>query len=270
MPQLDFPSLVKALSMITKGPHLEYLRYSGSTIHEFLNGSCRSVGRIWRRAFSEGYIFTRGTGTSALFTLLFQLQHMANEFGVSLEHYLRRVREHFPLADWRSGTGRLSGPKGAGAGKKIADMVLRELIPDLGEGFPDSHASNYLDRTNPGLFNKLKALLSPSGWRPFSREFVNTESGAGVYLIVGLDRELDTVKIRCGQATNLSNRLGSHLSAVQAEFPRGIRPIFYSISKHKRDNLDLAEQALFHLIPRDLRLPTARHPTPCGFCRVLS
>jgi len=269
MRTLDFPSFVKALSSVVKEPHATYLNRSRSyqTAHEFVDSSCESARKAWgKRAFQGDYIFTRGTGASALFIMTFWFAHVAAKFGSSLDTYVRKVYREFPVSHWHSGRGRLAVPKGAGAGRAIVNTILGQLIPPLDE-LPEEESSEYLERENPRLFSKLERVLSPAAWKPFEREFVDTEKTGGVYAIIGLDRGLERVKIRVGQAENLQNRLSTHLSQIQSDFPSGVAPLFYNTQGIKISDLDTAEQALFHLVPRTLRVEAAQHPGRCRFCR---
>lgn len=268
---LKFPSLLKAISPIVKERHLNYLnRNIQMNIQEFIDTTGDIASTTWsqefRKTFGQGDIFARGTGVSALYILLFWLQHVANSFNVPLENYLRQVWRLFPYRDWRIG-GFLAGPKGAGAGKQIANIILRERLDLPEEKFPQKRMYEYLERHEFNLLGKLKPLLLPSNWLPFVTQFINTEyPKSGVYIIVGLNRQLEKIKIRTGQAENLKRRLQIHLRNVQQEFPSSITPLFYCCAKMGRRLLDKAEQALFHLIPRDIRLPNIRHPRPCRLC----
>ena len=132
---------------------------------------------------------------------------------------------------------------------------------------PNSKVLTYLENEEATLFPKLKGILSPSGWKPFEREFVRGEEGVGVYAIVGISKDLDSVKIRVGQTEDqdLRTRLEQHLSGVRDQFPTESPPVFYNTRHIARKNLDLAEQALFHLVPSALRIPGSAHPSRCRF-----
>jgi len=270
MSKIDFPSLAKALSLIAKEPYKSYLRIHLSTsLDDFIDSTSESYYKIWgKQAFQGQYIFTKGTGASAIFSLAFLLTHISHEFGSKLEHYLRKVKNEFPLSKWLSGSGQLAVAKGGGAGKKIVDTIFMEIIPDLNSGYPDPTVQNYLEKEKAKLLKKSVRLFLPSSWKPFVKDFVEKEKGSGVYLLIGLNKKMNKIQLRNGQADNLVQRLNSHLSNTKLEFDDDVSLIFYSTSNWKKKNLNVAEQAVFHLIPKKLRLKGVRHPGACRFCNL--
>ena len=139
--------------------------------------------------------------------------------------------------------------------EKFCDMILQEVIPPLeSTAFPDPDALTHLEKYNTPMFSKLNSTLLPSAWIPFEKIFIDKENGGGVYSIIGLNRGFNQVKIRVGQAEKLEERLRTHLAGVRGEFPQGIVPIFYSPSHVTKKKLNMAEQSIFHLVPK-------KHPT---------
>ncbi len=268
--RIDFPAFTKALSPITGAATKDYLqRVKGyATLNEFIDEGGLSVSKVFgRKMFKGGHIFTRGIGASATFILLLWFTHASFKLGGNPERYLRRVSKEFPESKWRSGTGTLASLRGGGGGRNIVNRILTTIVPALDPSeFPDSRAWQYLDREDPGLLRRLEDLLKPSSWRPFESEFVEGESGSGVYAIIGLNEQFDEVKVRVGQATDLKNRLNTHLGTVQADFPQKVLPLFYNTVNIYKDGLNRAEQSIFHLIPKKLRIPNAAHPGNCKLC----
>jgi hypothetical protein len=234
-------------------------------IHDFIDGGGELVNRKWRGVFGGGYIFTRGTGVGAMYIMLPMLEHLARTFHRNQSHYLGLVQTEFPRDDWRSGSGRLSLVKGGGAGKKIVDYVFSKTIAEL-EDVPDADAFRFLDGENPKLLRKLEGLLRASNWKPFVESFVGSESGSGVYSVVCVDKDLERIVFRTGQATELRSRLGDHQHDLTGDLPEGVLPAFYTASPHVRTALNAPEKVLFHLVPPKLRIYKARHPQPCSIC----
>lgn len=140
------------------------------------------------------------------------------------------------------------------------------MVPLL-DTVPDRRVLDFIENETPTLFPRLKGILSPSGWKPFEKEFVEIEEGNGVYAIVGISKDLHDLRIRVGQTEDqdLKTRLRQHLSTVSGQFPSECPPIFYSTQRIPKKNIDLAEQALFHLVPSQLRILGATHPSRCRF-----
>jgi hypothetical protein len=269
MALLKFPSLLTAVSQISGSNHRAYLqRYGYRDINDFID-ECGQITvatwrRTWRRDFGQNDIFSKGTGVSALFYLWFWLFHVSNKWGVSLESYLTKVWKQFRYQDFQVGRGFLATHKGAQAGKKILDSLLERTIPDL-ENVPETIAYRYGESEEPSLLKRLENSFHPSNWKPFDDCFIrDEETSSGVYLIVYLDKKLQMIRFYNGQASDLRQRLTSHLGEEERE---DVKPLFYW-RLQIGTKLDRAEQLMFHLIPRDLR-ETSRHPEPCSLCRRL-
>jgi hypothetical protein len=245
MKKLDFPSLVNALKPVVEAK--EFILHSGyRDIHEFYDEFWQNVKDTWEGCFEEKTIFIRGTGVSALSRISILLLQLASTFGEPIPRYLRKIRERFPIRDWRSGSGRLAIIRGGGAGAKIVDEIFIEL---LDTSLIDEHAETQIRAVDASLCDKVKLLLRPSNWKPFVRDFVRQETPKkGVYLLVILDRNLST-RLRAGSSKNLVQRLNEH-------FQNSDRPIFFASKPTQQ--YEKAECALYHLIPQSIRI--GNHP----------